>query len=268
MNSYEILGISKDATTDEVKKAYRNIALKCHPDKLNNVDSKIKNEKIEYFKTVTNAYNNIINNYGFADLENEFNDYYDNEYTFWTDMIKDAVNIFSKYKNLKIIKHNFNIDVSYSEVFSNTKRKIRILLKNVEEPVYFDMYCGKYPSITKNYLDDDCNEHEINITMVLKDDNTDYIHIINDDGTIDLITTIECSLYEYLIGFEKEILFIDKSNIIINIPPFSNEYIHEKYGLNKGNLIIKIKPKIFEKYELDKIDEKNKLEMMRILKMI
>ena len=104
--------------------------------------------------------------------------------------------------------------------------------------------------------------------MVLKDDNKDYSHIINEDGTIDLLTTIECSLYEYIVGFEKEILYINNSNIIINIPPFSIDYINNKYGLNKGNLLIKIKPKIFEKYELDNIDDKNKLEMMRILKMI
>ena len=30
---YDILGVSKDATTDEVKKAFRKAALKAHPDK-------------------------------------------------------------------------------------------------------------------------------------------------------------------------------------------------------------------------------------------
>lgn len=35
MDFYDILGITDDATQDEVKKAYQQLALKHHPDKVN-----------------------------------------------------------------------------------------------------------------------------------------------------------------------------------------------------------------------------------------
>jgi molecular chaperone DnaJ len=48
---YEVLGVPKDATEDEIKKAYRKLAMKYHPDK--NPDNKEAEEK---FKEASEAY--------------------------------------------------------------------------------------------------------------------------------------------------------------------------------------------------------------------
>ena len=51
MDYYETLGVTKDASNDQIKKAYRKLALKYHPDK--NKGSKEAEEK---FKTISEAY--------------------------------------------------------------------------------------------------------------------------------------------------------------------------------------------------------------------
>src|SRR3989338_5170688 len=50
---YEILGASKSASKDDIKRAYRNLALKYHPDR---VSSDKKKEAEERFKEISEAY--------------------------------------------------------------------------------------------------------------------------------------------------------------------------------------------------------------------
>ncbi len=57
--AYRILEIEKTATDDEVKKAYRNMAKKYHPDRVVTENEAIKKGAEEKFKEVQKAYESI-----------------------------------------------------------------------------------------------------------------------------------------------------------------------------------------------------------------
>ena len=70
MNPYEVLGINKDATESEIKKAYHKLAIKNHPD---------KGGDPEKFKQVAEAYEILTKRkqeydmFGYADINPNFN---------------------------------------------------------------------------------------------------------------------------------------------------------------------------------------------------
>ena len=70
-NYYEILGVSKDATQDEIKKAYRKLAIQYHPDKNPNGGDK--------FKEIANAYETIGDENKRKDYNNKLNNPFANQ---------------------------------------------------------------------------------------------------------------------------------------------------------------------------------------------
>ncbi len=62
---YRILNVNETATDAEVKKAYRKMAVKYHPDKVANLGEDIQKVAEEKFKAVNNAYQNIKQARGF-----------------------------------------------------------------------------------------------------------------------------------------------------------------------------------------------------------
>ena len=64
-SAYKILEITEDASTDEIKSAYRRMAKKYHPDKLHHLGPDFQKDAQEKFKKVNEAYNILKKQKGF-----------------------------------------------------------------------------------------------------------------------------------------------------------------------------------------------------------
>ena len=58
LDPYSVLGVSRDASMDEIKKAYRSLSRKYHPDA--NINNPNKDQAEEKFKQIQQAYDQIV----------------------------------------------------------------------------------------------------------------------------------------------------------------------------------------------------------------
>ena len=178
----------------------------------------------------------------------------------------------------KIVSHNINLPITYYDLCSVNKRKLRILLKGVKEPVYISLSCKKdYPCLTRQYIDDDSVEHEIIINMSIdngseaceacESDAIKYTHSITGiNNEIDLHTIININILEYLIGGVKHIKYVDDTLLDIVIEPFSTKDISIKNkGLLGGNLNVKVVFKNISLKDWEKISAKKRARVIKLI---
>lgn len=286
-NPYLILGINHTASIDDIKKAYRNIALMCHPDKLHkNISDSEKQIRIEKFKEATLAYKKLMSTQHY-EVDNEEIDWKELWGTFFKnsqdtkeiikDVFSDLASIFKKsnihsksYYNPKqssdnIETHSFTLHVTLKDIYLNVKKKLRLVLTKSEEPLFIDIYCGMFPEIIRQYVDDDNVEHEIIINMKLIE-KKGFEYFISETGNLDIITNVEIDLLDYLQGSTKEILYIDDKVINIDIPPFHTEFLEIKgKGICKGSFIANVILKNIDEKLWNRLSTKDSTEMIRIL---
>lgn len=286
---HSILGVHSNASIDEIKRAYKDIALTCHPDKLTHVlDEDAKVQRIERFKEASMAYNALINKPeeeaidwdDVSSWKEVWNNLFSNS-TETKEIIRDTfVDIASTFIKNKIypksyynvssnavapMRHEVSVDVTYREVFLNLKKKLRLVLLDIDEPIFVDISCTNFPQAVIEHTDTDDNEHEVVINMSIKhQDNFD--HVIYKSGRIDIITTVDVSLLDYVLGYKRQIRHIDDGFIDIDIPPFQED-IHEVQGkgIKGGSLIINTSVKKFNSKEWNRLCNEDKATMVRIL---
>jgi len=71
-NYYSVLNLSKNANINDIKKAYRQLSIKFHPDKNLNCDS-------EQFNKINEAYSKLLDKYNSNDLHKDVNNFHNNE---------------------------------------------------------------------------------------------------------------------------------------------------------------------------------------------
>lgn len=67
MDPYKVLGVSRSASQEEIKKSYRNLSRKYHPDA--NINNPNKKEAEDKFKEIQQAYHQIMDEREMEDMQ-------------------------------------------------------------------------------------------------------------------------------------------------------------------------------------------------------
>ncbi len=252
-NYYEILCVNENSSIDEIKRSYRKLSIKYHPDK-----DKTNNDD-KYFKKITQAYEYITNNYKYQ--LNETNKETNKETYKNNDLINNN-------NNNQIVNYNFNdnnnylknkenilvdLNITYYQSYYGTsipiniKRKIIVnnIIQFENETIYIQIPKGidNNEIITiqnkGNYFENFFTDIKITIKLLPEKNFT--------RNGLDIIYIKNLSFKESLTGFSFEIQhFNQKSYKINNINEiFTNntEKQFKNLGFQReeftGNLIIK-----------------------------
>lgn len=166
-NFYNILGVDINASQDEIKKAFRMLSLKYHPDKNPNNE-----QAIQYFKKINEAYKNLSD----IDLRNSYN------YKLMNDMSKSnsCSNILGRTNNSNNNGLNFNINKSTSLEDINIHNAcdfINMLQKNLPIPIPIPINnVVKSPEIYNNYYN---TKNNMNIQDLFSSKDMNYEKLLS-----------------------------------------------------------------------------------------
>jgi DnaJ-class molecular chaperone len=247
----DILGLNETATEADIKKAYKSIALKTHPDKLVDLDDNERNEKELQFKEASEAYKRLI--------DNNFSDIFD-------DIFGDSEGMASMFGGSEGMASMFSGSEGMASMFSGMANKLfqsqsfQSIFKTSVKITYYDLIykrklekqfnlcgiptkaiidCSKFP---KQFITRSFNglSSTAEIDFKFEDDDV-YESIIHQNGNVDLIYQMKISHYDYYKGFNHSFVHIDGNDVSFKVKRMSKKTLKIKNrGLNGGDLLIKM----------------------------
>ena len=247
-NYYEILGVDKKSTQDDIKKAYRNLSKKYHPDKNGGDDSK--------FKEINEAYDTLGDEVKRREYDNP-NQFGDGSAWTWN-WSWNSHNSRQMPKNIEA-----HIEISLTEAYYGCNKNFRLGSKNFNIDIPKGVTTGKliiysgqggkgYDPLTGQ---EKCGDLYVKINVK----STDKMYL-NNDGTLEMVVAIDW--IDAILGCNMMLDVFDKT-VNIRVPKYTQnggyvlsagngfpKYKSSDYTNLKVNFIVKM-PKNLNQYQID-----------------
>ena len=245
---YKILGLDKKASADDIKKAYRNLSKKYHPD-INKSE-----EAIQKYKDVQEAYETLsneekrrnydsLNNSSFDNIFNQTNDYYSSIFG-----NKDYADILNNYEKI----FNFNNTNNYSNpVEENIEYLIPLdyVINGGKVTITYDnkSYEVVIPKGIRENQKIKVNENLYIIIKYIKESsiwiNNRKENISYEESSGNIIQTIHVNFKTMILGGVIEVPFYGKT-FNVKVPQLTQndtKILLRNKGINNKDLLIQIK---------------------------
>ena len=211
---YKILEVSKDASLDEIKRAYKTLALKYHPDKCGDIH-------IDKFNKISNAYHILSDPEKRKAYDETFNNVlmsFDFQKLFCL-LLNALLKQNQKKENLRNLV--IEIPVELQELYKKVIKKICVKVRRFKEkectetiPLYLSLLNYEKQYVYKDIGDEFMMNNQIvktDIVLVLKIKEHPVIKIDNIFTQYDLYIQKDISLYQYFYGYEEDLEFFGKT---------------------------------------------------------